>query len=116
MKPDYERVLELLQSTPDRYYPTWEIANSIKAQDNSVQRALHQLRVDKGISNIQSRPHNLTRVKEYAWVADVGGKLPAHQESNNPCSAMVNGKTCGGFYYRGKNCTKCNNLTGRGYA
>jgi hypothetical protein len=66
-KPDYERVLALLQTTPGRYYPTWDIAQRIGSQHNSVQRALHQLRVDRGLAQIVSRPHAGTQVKEYAW-------------------------------------------------
>ena len=126
MKPQYERIYDWLTAHPGRYYPTWQIATAINAQDNSTQRALHQLRVDsdddseilrefkrnKKMTSIVSRPYKDTEVNEYAWVTN----LPAHQESNNPCSAVVNGKTCGGFYYRGKNCTKCNSETGRGWA
>ena len=102
-KPDYERVLALLQSTPGRYYPTWDIAQRVGCQHNSCQRALHQLRVDRGLAQIVSRPHKDTQVKEYAWTDGLTLRA-AWRQVDSRCA-------CGSFYQRltaaGWACNKC---------
>ena len=68
---DYKRVLALLQSTTGRFYPTFEIAQAVGAQDNSVQRAINfNLKpcvIDK---KIISRKMSNSQAKEYAWVGE----------------------------------------------
>jgi len=110
-KPDWQRMIDLFESEPDRYFATFEIAKMLNIQSNTVQARLWTLK-DKGYS-ILNRPHQKgSKVLCY----QLAKPEPEHGRQPHPARewAWVQVERacpkCGSFYRRGTKCNICGEM------